>query len=206
MPPLATPDLTAAQQALLDVWQQHVYAEFATKNVQDALDTMTEDAYVNNVPLLLGGMGKEGVREFYSQYFVAQMPPDMESTLLSRTIGQDRIVEEAVFRFTHSLVMDWFLPGVPPTGKRIEVAVVGIIRFREGKIAHEHLYWDQASVLVQLGLVDEKTLPVAGVESARRLLDPSVPMNRLLRRGHGTGERMSSSDRNSSASTTSSGY
>lgn len=178
----AAPNLTPAQQALLDVWQKHVFAEFVTKNVQDALDTMTEDAYVNNVPLLLGGLGKDGVREFYSKYFVAQMPPDMESSLISRTIGDDRIVEESVFRFTHSLVMDWFLPGVPPTGKRIEVPVVGIIQFREGKIAHEHLYWDQASVLVQLGMLDEHTLPVAGVASARRLLDPSVPMNELMRR------------------------
>jgi carboxymethylenebutenolidase len=183
----AAPNLTPAQQALLDVWQQHILAEFVTKNVQDALDTVTEDAYVNNVPLLLGGPGKEGVREFYAKYFVAQMPPDMESSLISRTIGEERIVEESVFRFTHSLVMDWLLPGVPPTGKRIEVAVVGIIQFREGKIAHEHLYWDQASVLVQLGMVDEHTLPVAGVESARRLLDPSVPMNALMRRAYGTG-------------------
>ena len=113
--------------------------------------------------------------------------PTNYAVLLYGTIGQDRIVEESVFRFTHSLVRDWLRPGVPPTGKRIEVAAVGIIQFREGKIAHEHLYWDQASVLVQLDLVDEHTLPVAGVESARRLLDPSVPMNRLLRRGHGTG-------------------
>jgi carboxymethylenebutenolidase len=183
----AAPHLTPAQHALLDVWQKHVLAEFVTKNVPDALNTMTEDAYVNNVPLLLGGLGKEGVREFYAKYFVAQMPPDIESTLISRTISQDRIAEESVFRFTHNLVMDWLLPGVPPTGKRIEVAVVGIIQFREGKIAHEHLYWDQASVLVKLDLLDEHTLPAAGVASARRLLDPSVPMNELMRRVNGSG-------------------
>jgi carboxymethylenebutenolidase len=135
----AAPHLTPAQQALLDVWQRHVYAEFVTKNVQDALDTMTEDAYVNNVPLLLGGLGQEGVWACYATYVVAQMPPDLESSLMSRTIGADRIVDESVFRFMHSLVMDWLLPGVPPTGKRIEVAVVGIIQFREGQIAHEHL-------------------------------------------------------------------
>jgi carboxymethylenebutenolidase len=183
----AAPNLTPAQHALLDVWQTHVLAEFVTKNVQDALDTMTEDAYVNHVPLLLGGLGKDGVRAFYAKSFVAQMPPDLESSLIARTIGEDRIVEESVFRFTHSLVMDWLLPGVPPTGKRIEVAVVGIIQFRDGKIAHEHLSWDQASVLVQLGMLDEHTLPVAGVASARRRLDPSVAMNELRRRAHGTG-------------------
>ena len=174
--------LTADQQRLLDVWQKHVYAEFATKRVEDALDTMTEDAYVNNVPLLLGGVGKRAVGDFYSRYFVGQMPPDIQSTLVSRTIGQDRIVEESVFRFTHSLRLDWFLPGLEPTGKLIEVAVVGVIQFRGDKIAHEHLYWDQASVLVQLGLLDESRLPVAGAQVARRLLDSSVPMNHLLRR------------------------
>jgi carboxymethylenebutenolidase len=135
----AAPHLTPAQQALLDVWQKHVLAEFVTKNVQDALDTMTEDTYVNNVPLLLGGLGKEGVREFYSKYFVTQMPPDIESSLISRIIGEDRIVDESVFQFTHSLVMDWLLPGVTPTGQRIEVAVVGLIPCRDGKIAHDHL-------------------------------------------------------------------
>jgi carboxymethylenebutenolidase len=175
-------ELTPAQQALLDVWQKHVYAEFALKDVEAALATMTEDAYVNNVPVLLGGVGKQGVREFYSKYFVAQMPRDIESTLVSRTIGTNRIVEESVFRFTHSIAMDWLLPGVAPTEKRIEVAVVGVIQFRDGKMAHEHLYWDQASVLVQLGLIDAKVLPVAGAEVAGRLLSASVPMNRLLSR------------------------
>jgi carboxymethylenebutenolidase len=173
---------TADQQRLLDVWQRHVYAEFASKRVDDALATMTEDAYVNNVPLVAGGVGKRGVGDFYSRYFVAQMPPDIQSTLVSRTIGQDRIVEESVFRFTHSLRMDWFLPGLEPTGKLIEVAVVGVVQFRGDKISHEHLYWDQASVLVQVGLLDENRLPVAGAQVARRLLDSSVPMNQLLRR------------------------
>jgi carboxymethylenebutenolidase len=178
-------ELTPAQQALLDVWQRHVYAEFAAKNVQDALDTMTEDAYVNNVPVMLGGVGKQSVREFYATYFIAQIPPDIESTLVSRTIGQDRIVEESVFRFTHNLRLDWLLPGVPPTGKRVEVAVVAIIQFRAGKISHEHLYWDQASVLVQVGLLDASSLPVAGAEVARRLLAPNVPMNDLILRARG---------------------
>ena len=180
-----TESYTPEQQVLLEIWQKHMFAEFAARSVHDALATMTEDAYVNNVPLLLGGIGKQGVGDFYANYFVAQMPPDIESTLVSRTIGQDRIVEEAVFRFTHSQRMDWILPGVAPTGKRIEVAVVGVIQFRAGKIAHEHLYWDQASVLVQVGLLDEMALPIAGRQVARRLLDPTIPMNEVLRRATG---------------------
>jgi carboxymethylenebutenolidase len=78
--------------------------------------------------------------------------------------------------------MDWMLPGLAPTGKRVEVPLVVIVRFREGKLAHEHIYWDQASVLVQLGLLDAAGLPVAGIESARKALDPSVPSNVLMGR------------------------
>lgn len=110
------------------------------------------------------------------------MPPDTEMTLISRTIGSDRLVDEMVFRFTHTLRMDWMLPGIPPTGKRVEVPLVAIVQFRDGKLACEHIYWDQASVLVQIGLLDPQGLPVAGIESARKLLDPSLPSNTLITR------------------------
>lgn len=167
---MTTADLTVEEERLLETWQRHVYAEFAVKDVAKALETMTEDAYVYNVPVVAGGVGKRAVAEFYSRCFVAQLPADIESTLVSRTIGQNRIVEESVFRFTHSLRMDWFLPGQPPTGKRIEIAVVAIVQFRDGKIEHEHLHWDQGSVLAQLGLLDESRLPVFGAQAARKLL------------------------------------
>jgi carboxymethylenebutenolidase len=110
------------------------------------------------------------------------MPPDTEMTPVSRTIGEDQLVDEMVFKFTHSIRMDWMLPGVAPTGKRVEVPLVAIVRFRGGKLAHEHIYWDQASVLAQIGLIDAATLPVAGVESARKVLDPTLPANALMRR------------------------
>ena len=103
-------------------------------------------------------------------------------TAISRTIGNDQLVDEMVFKFTHTIRMDWMLPGVAPTGKRVEVPLVAIVRFKEGKLAHEHIYWDQASVLVQLGLLDATTLPVAGIESAHKALDPSLPSNDLMRR------------------------
>jgi carboxymethylenebutenolidase len=175
-------DLTAAEQAMLATWQQHVLAEFVRKDVEGALATMTDDPYVVNYPVLIGGDGKDGVRSFYTNYFIPQMPPDIAPTMASQTVGQERIVEEAVYTFTHSLAMDWLLPGVPPTGKRVELPVIAIIQFREGKIAHEHLHWDQATVLAQLGLIDASTLPVVGVQSARRLLDTRVPLNALLQR------------------------
>jgi carboxymethylenebutenolidase len=174
--------LTLAQQRLSELWDEHVRYEFSTRNTEDTLATMVEDAYVNHIPVLTGGVGRDELREFYSKRFIPQMPPDTEMTPVSRTIGEDQIVDEMVFKFTHTIPMDWMLPGIPPTGKRVEVPLVAIVRFRDGKLAHEHIYWDQASVLVQIGLLDPAKLPVAGVESARKVLDPSLPANALMRR------------------------
>jgi len=174
--------LTAAQVTLQQLWEEHVRHEFATHKIEDTLATMVEDAYVNHIPVLTGGVGKDELREFYSKRFIPQMPPDTEMIPISRTIGHDQLVDEMIFKFTHTICMDWMLPGIAPTGKRVEVPLVAIVRFREGKLAHEHIYWDQASVLVQLGLLDAASLPVAGVETARKALDPSLPSNALMRR------------------------
>ncbi|GAP99920.1 ester cyclase [Leptolyngbya sp. NIES-2104] len=178
----ADPNLTPAQEALQAVWEAHIQSEFATHSTEDALATMVEDAYVNHIPVMTGGVGKPAVGEFYSKSFIPQIPPDFELVPISRTIGMDQLVDEMVGKFTHTIQMDWMLPGVAPTGKRVEVPTVAIIRFRDGKVAHEHLYWDQASVLVQLGLLDPGRLPVAGIESARKALDPSLPSNALIDR------------------------
>jgi carboxymethylenebutenolidase len=175
-------NLTAAQETLQQLWEEHVRHEFATHNTEETLATMVEDAYVNHIPVLTGGVGKDELREFYSKRFIPQMPPDTEMTPVSRTIGNDQLVDEMVFKFTHTSRMDWMLPGIAPTGKRVEVPLVAIVRFREGKLAHEHIYWDQASVLVQLGLLDAVTLPVAGIESARKALNSSLPSNALMSR------------------------
>jgi carboxymethylenebutenolidase len=175
----ATTNLTPAQKSL---WEEHLQYEFGTHSTEDALATMVVDAYVNHIPVMIGGVGKPALREFYSKYLIPQMPPDMELTPISRTIGTDQLVDEMVAKFTHTVWMEWILPGVAPTGKRVEVPVVAIIRFRDGKIAHEHIYWDQASVLVQVGLLDPGTLPVVGVDSARKAIDPNLPSNTLIDR------------------------
>ena len=176
----ATPNLTPTQEALQAIWEEHLRHEFGTHNVEDALATMVEDAYVNHIPIMTGGVGKPALREFYSKYFIPQMPPDMELTPISRTIGTDQLMDEMVAKFTHTIQMDWMLPGVAPTGKRVEVPTAAIIRFRDGKLAYEHIYWDQASVLVQLGLLNPGTLPVVGIDSARKALDPNLPSNTLI--------------------------
>ena len=172
----------SAEEILGALWEEHVRHEFATHNTEDTLATMVEDAYVNHIPVLTGGGGRDELREFYSKRFIPQMPPDTEMVPVSRTIGKDQLVDEMIFKFTHTIRMDWMLPGVAPTGKRVEVPLVAIVHFRDGKLAHEHIYWDQASVLVQLGLLDAHNLPVAGVETARKAVDPKLPSNALMRR------------------------
>jgi carboxymethylenebutenolidase len=117
---------------------------------------------------MTAGFGKPELRQFYAAHFIPKMPPDLQMTSVSRTIGTDQLVEEMVLKFTHTVEIDWMLPGIAPTGRQVEVALV--VRFRDDKVAHEHIYWDQASVLAQLGLIDPGGLPVAGAESARKVL------------------------------------
>jgi carboxymethylenebutenolidase len=167
---------------LTALWEEHIRHEFDTKNTDETLATMVADAYVDHVPVLTGGRGLDELRRFYSTHFIPKMPPDMAMTPVSRTIGADQLVDEMVIRFTHTIEMDWMLPGIPPTGRPVEVALVVIVRFRDGKLAHEHIYWDQASVLAQLGLIDAAKLPVAAAESAKKVLDPTLPANALIRR------------------------
>ena len=174
--------LASAQKSLSDRWDEHVKYEFATRDTEDTLETMVADAYVNHVPVLTGGVGHDQLREFYSQRFIPQMPPDTSMTPVSRTIGVDRVVDEMVFEFTHTIKMDWMLPGVAPTARHVKIPLVVIVHFRDGKLAHEHIYWDQASVLAQLGLIETANLPVAGVETAEKVLDPGLPANKLMER------------------------
>ena len=94
---------------------------------------------------------------------------------MSRTVGDERLVDELIISFTHTQEIEWMVPGVAPTGRPVSVAFVVIVGLEDGKIAYEHIYWDQATVLVQLGLLDPAGLPVAGRESAAKVLDPTIP-------------------------------
>lgn len=179
---LAGEGFASAQKALSDRWDEHVKYEFATRDTEDTLETMVDDAYVNHVPVMTGGVGQDQLREFYSQRFIPQMPPSTSMTPVSRTIGIDRVVDEMVFEFTHTIAMDWMLPGVEPTNRHVKIPLIVVVHFRDGKLAHEHIYWDQASVLVQLGLIDATKLPVAGVETAEKVLNPKLPANELMKR------------------------
>lgn len=154
---------------LSKLWEEHTAHEFSTRNTEATLETMVEDAYVNHIPVLTGGRGKPALREFYSKDFIPMMPPDTTLTPVSRTVGTDQLVDEMIFSFTHTMEMPWMLPGVKPTGRKVEIPLVAIVRFRDGKLAHEHIYWDQASVLKQIGLLTDPSLPVCGAETAAKV-------------------------------------
>jgi len=167
--------LSAEQQAMVALFERHVAAELAG-DLDTTMATMTSEPHLNHVPTMAGGVGRDGVRAFYRDHLVGKFfPPDMKMTVVSRTVGQDQVVDELAISFTHTTPIDWLLPGVPATGKRVEMAVAAIVGFKDGKISHEHIYWDQAGVLVQVGLLDPAGLPVSGAESARKVLDPKLP-------------------------------
>jgi carboxymethylenebutenolidase len=164
------------------LWERHTCYEFETRDVAATMQTMIAEPYVNHVPVMTGGVGQRDLARFYAHHFIPKCPADIKLVPVSRTIGADRLVDEMVVSFTHDVEIDWMLPGVPPTGRRVEVPVVAIVNFRGDKLYHEHIYWDQASVLVQIGLLDPKGLPVAGIETAAKLLDEARPSNTLMKR------------------------
>jgi carboxymethylenebutenolidase len=163
------------QQQMVALFEKHVGAELEG-DLDTTMATMSDDPHLHNVPTMVGGNGKPGVHAFYRDHLVGKFfPPDVKMENVSRTVGQAQIVDEVVISFTHTMVIDWMLPGVAPTGKPVEVAFAVIVGFEGDKISHEHIYWDQASVLVQIGLIDPAGLPVTGAEGARRVLNPKLP-------------------------------
>jgi carboxymethylenebutenolidase len=166
-------------QTMVDLFQKHVNAELAG-DLDTTMATMSDDPHLNHVPTMAGGVGRDGVRAFYRDHLVGKFfPPDVKMTTVSQTVGESQIVEEVVISFTHTTTIDWLLPGIPPTGKPVEMAVAVVVGFKGGKISHEHIYWDQAGVLVQVGLLDPKGLPVTGGESARKVANPGLPPRRM---------------------------
>ena len=163
------------QAEMIARWEEHISYEFSSRDVSSTIATMVEDAYVNHIPVMTGGYGHEALRSFYKEDFISPMPADTAIQLVSRTIGQDQLVDEIIFSFTHTEEMPWMLPGVPPTQRHVDIPLVVVVGFRDGKLAHERIYWDQASVLKQIGLLTDPSLPVFGAETAHKLLDPAMP-------------------------------
>lgn len=169
----------------------HVYftnsslEKYREKNLDKLLDTYVKEPtpYINFTPTMTGGHGRAELHRFYKDYFLRNAPPTLHMRLISRTIGTDRIVDELYIQFKHTCQMPWILPGVAPTNQKVEIVVVSIVAFRAGKVWCERVYWDQASVLFQVGLLDPEEvpdavkkgglemLPVSGSEAARKVMD-----------------------------------
>lgn len=143
-----------AAEGNLRLWEEHIRAEFVAKSVDGALATMVEDASVLMIPTAWGGKGKVALQPLYRNEFIPSIPDDYENQLLNRIVTEDRIVEETIGRFHHTKRMDWFLPGLEPTGKPIEVQSIMVVEFRDGRMAAERLYWDAATVLRQIGRLE----------------------------------------------------
>jgi len=163
-------------QAKLDaIFNAHVQAELAG-DLDATLATMAPHPHLVNVPTMVGGMGPKSVRRFYSTRLMGQFfPPDVTFETISRTYSEERLVDELIISFTHTIRMDHMLPGVEPTGRRVEAVFVVIVGIEDDKVAYEHILWDQASVLVQLGLLDPTNLPIVGMGAAAKLRNPAVP-------------------------------
>jgi len=167
---------------LSTLWDAHTSLEFVTRSAEATMATMVAEPYVNHVPTMTGGVGYAELLRFYKHHFIPKTPQDTKLVPISRTIGADRVVDEMLFCFTHDIEIDWMLPGVPPTGKYVEIPLVAIVRFRGDKLYNEHIYWDQASVLAQIGLLDASKYPIAGVATAKKLVDEALPSNTLMKR------------------------
>jgi carboxymethylenebutenolidase len=162
------------QAEMIAQWDEHISYEFSSRDVSSTIATMVEDAYVNHVPVMTGGYGHSALHRFYKEDFISSMPADTSIKLVARTVGQDQLVDEMIFSFTHTEEMPWMLPGIPPTHRHVDIPLVVVVGFRDGKLAHERIYWDQASVLKQIGLLTDPSLPVFGAETAHKLLNPAM--------------------------------
>jgi carboxymethylenebutenolidase len=165
------------------VCDAHIKAEFVDMDVAATMATMAPEPYLTHVPTLTGGTGRTQVERFYRDHFVGHWPDDTQVKPLSRTVGQNRVVDELIVSFTHDRELRVYLPGVAPTGRKVVLPHVVVMGFDEvGRVSYEHIYWDQATLLVQVGLLDPSRLPVAGAEQAKRLLDPAQPANEMIDR------------------------
>jgi len=163
------------QKKVIDIFEGHVNAEI-NGDIEKTMETMTDDPHITIVPNLGGGVGKDGVRNFYNNHLIGQFfPPDTVVTTISKTIDEHQFVEEQILSFTHTQVLDWMLPGIAPTFRKVSLPLVVIVGLKDGKVSHEHIYWDNASLFFQLGLIATGNLPICGAEAAQALLDSNFP-------------------------------
>ncbi|EHA47811.1 hypothetical protein MGG_09427 [Pyricularia oryzae 70-15] len=177
---------------LEQIWDEHCHYEFVDRSAEHTMSTMVQEPYVNHVPVLTGGVGREPLTSFYRSHFIFSNASDAELELVSRSVAIDRVIDEFIFKCTHNLEIDWLVPGIPPTGKKLEIPFTAVVNIRGDRLFHEHISWDQGTVLRQLGLMPEYLpfpypmpdgrtpepgkrfeyrVPVAGVETANKMRD-----------------------------------
>jgi carboxymethylenebutenolidase len=162
-------EFTDAQQRIIEALENHRAAELDRLDIEATLETMVVQPYILILANLGGGLDQDGVRKFYTM-MLSQLPVDMEWLFVSRTVGNDQIVLESILQFTHNIQVDWVFPGVLATGRKVSIPLLIVFSFKDGKVASERLYWDQASALVQIGLLKPDNLPIVGAQSAELLL------------------------------------
>jgi carboxymethylenebutenolidase len=172
--------MTGRSKSFGEVFDAHTAAEFQSRDIEATMATMGGAPHVTHVPTMTGGHGLEDVRQFYDTWFIGHWPEDTEVTPLSRTVGENGLVDELIISFTHDCEMPALLPGIKPTGRKVTIPFVVAVGFEGDRISYERIYWDQASMLVQLGLLDKAALPVTGAEQTARLIDPKLPSNTLI--------------------------
>ncbi|KDR83485.1 hypothetical protein GALMADRAFT_235649 [Galerina marginata CBS 339.88] len=172
------------------IWDEHTFFEFQERSVAKTMGTMVAEPYVNHIPTMTGGVGRENLTAFYRDHFIFSNPADAQLQVVSRTVGSDRVVDEFVYHLTHDRTVDWLLPGVPATGKKLAIPMLAVVNIRGDRLYNEHIWWDQATALSQAGVLPSHLpftdpqaaegarpsllrLPVAGVESALMLIDES---------------------------------
>ncbi len=164
------------------VFDAHMSAEFELRDADKAMETMTDSPSLTHVPVITGARGKDALRDFYRDHFVGKWPPDLTIERISRTITENMVIDEFIVQFTHDRVMDAILPGLPPTGRRVELPHVAVVGFENGKIAFERIYWDQGSMLTQLGVLEAEHLPLVGAQQAQAIRNEDYPTNELIER------------------------
>ncbi|KAK2747923.1 hypothetical protein FQN57_001514 [Myotisia sp. PD_48] len=184
------------------IWEEHTHFEFGDRSVEKTMGTMVQEPYVNHIPTMTGGIGRARLQNFYRYHFIWNNPEDSKLELISRTVGVDRVIDEFIFCFAHTKTIDWLAPGIPPTGKDVRLPMVSVVNVRGDRLHHEHIWWDQANLLVQLGLMPEYLpfpyplengqtpapgkifeyrVPAAGIKAAKKFANEhSVESNEML--------------------------
>ncbi|MET8433328.1 nuclear transport factor 2 family protein [Streptomyces sp900116325] len=162
------------QKEMVALWEQHTANEFVVKDADLAVATMVEDASVMHLPTMSGGFGKNYLRGYYRDVFIPGIPQNTTTETVDRSVGSDFLVEEIIMRMPHDQEIPFLLPGLAATGRTVEVPLVVVVKFRDDLMASERLYWDQAAVLAQIGLITAEDLPMADFTEVSRFLRDEV--------------------------------